>query len=637
MLAQLLQELTPRLLGGVADAGARERWRLLSSELVQALSVPPPPAAAAPTPDLDGALGELSAFEGGVYDLLEERAVPVAELRALAAWFRARADQAWRQRGEARLQLLARVSTLADSLDVESVLGKLARLSIPELADWSAVDLVENGVARRGHIAHRDPALTEAAQRLAQYPPDLQGSSAGDQLLAGQSILLPDVGDPDPDDRTRSPERYELILLLGGVSSLMSVPIVVLGRVIGLLTFLLQRGSSRRYDGRDLALAEELARRAGQILENARLHEQLRHSEGRFRVSLAHSHTSVFELDVDLRVRWIYNSQLSSDGAGVLGRNVHELFPRASALRLEALEKSVLADGQRRSITVDALAGGERRHLLVHYDPLYDATGAIVGLTGSSVDMTEAKRIQDELAQALGFREQMMGVLGHDLRNPVSAVRGLAQLLLLKPVAPDKLHEALRRIDQSGKRMDEMIGTLLDFTRSRFHGSLPIAREEVDLDDICRGVADELRAAHPGRSIEVATDGDCRGRLDAARMAQVVSNLVANALHHGDAGAPVTLQLDGDGEDGALVLAVGNRGPAIPPALIDTIFEPFRQGRAGEGADDSGGGELTRRAGGLGLGLYIVRQIVHAHGGTVTVRSNDEATSFTVRLPRNTD
>jgi signal transduction histidine kinase len=190
----------------------------------------------------------------------------------------------------------------------------------------------------------------------------------------------------------------------------------------------------------------------------------------------------------------------------------------------------------------------------------------------------------------------------------------------MQPELPERVREGLLRIDQAARRMIEMTATLLDFTQSRFRGGLPIAPSEMDLDSLCRGVIDELRIAHPGRDIRVTTDGDLRGEWDPARMAQVVSNLVGNAITHGDGSAPIEVQLRAD--EAEVAVAVKNRGEPIPEELAGRIFEPFQQG------DRDG----TR--GGLGLGLFIVQQIVSAHGGTVSVRSSHDDTCFTVCLKR---
>jgi signal transduction histidine kinase len=170
--------------------------------------------------------------------------------------------------------------------------------------------------------------------------------------------------------------------------------------------------------------------------------------------------------------------------------------------------------------------------------------------------------------------------------------------------------------------MLEMIDTLLDFTQVRLLGKVPMKPVPADLAQIAGRVADEMRLSSPDRSIEVETDGDPRGEWDPARLSQTISNLVANAVAYGDPHTPVRIVVDGTGAD--VSLKVINYGPPIPPQEIPTLFEPFRRAVP----DD-------RSPGGLGLGLYIVQQIVRAHGGTIGVESNATlGTVFTARFPR---
>jgi signal transduction histidine kinase len=217
-----------------------------------------------------------------------------------------------------------------------------------------------------------------------------------------------------------------------------------------------------------------------------------------------------------------------------------------------------------------------------------------------------------------------MGVLGHDLRNPLGAVRALASLVLRRTDLAPSARECVAEIDRAGQRMLEMIGTLLDFTRSRFTGDFPVAPVPADLHEVCRRVVGELSAAEPERTVELELEGDGRGVWDPARMAQAVSNLVSNALEHGAEDAPVRVRVGGDREHA--VIEVENEGPAIPPELRAVMFDPFCRGSALRDAS---------HARGLGLGLFIVKEIVGAHDGAIEVDSSEErGTRFTVRMPR---
>jgi PAS domain S-box-containing protein len=237
---------------------------------------------------------------------------------------------------------------------------------------------------------------------------------------------------------------------------------------------------------------------------------------------------------------------------------------------------------------------------------------------GAIMDVTAAK----DMEQALAFRDQVMGILGHDLRNPLGAVLGIAGLAQLDGSLSDTGQRHLTEIQRAAWRMRELIETLLDFTQTRFAGKLPMSPTQADLGEICTRIVAELAAGHPHRTIDLETRGDARGKWDSGRIGQMVSNLVANALTHGDSSTPVRLSIEGEHE---VRLKVHNRGPAIATEQIPVLFEPFRRGK------DS-------RPRGLGLGLHIAKQIAVAHGGSISVRSSlDEGTTFCVELPRAND
>jgi PAS domain S-box-containing protein len=525
----------------------------------------------------------------------------------------------------ARLSLLSKVGELAGTLAYEEVLSAVARLSIPELADWCIVDVIEDGETRRMEVAHRDPARAALAASLRGFPLD---HSARRRLPAaraqqtGKPVLIPEYTDDMLRAETEG-EYLHLALQLRPCSVLV-IP-VTLPSSLATMTFIMTAESGRRYEQDDLAAAEELVRRAAQLVENARVHQRLRQTEERFRVALAHSNITVFEQDLEGRYRWIYNPPLGYEASEVLGKTNEELLPPEDVARLNALDRAVLQAGERVHQEVQiSTPGGETAQLLVSQEPLRNASGAIVGLTGAATDITDQKRAQDELATALAFRDQVMGILGHDLRNPLSAVRALASLLLARKDLPEGARTSVAEISRAGQRMLEMIESLLDLTSSRVEGGLPIAPVQTDLHDVCRGVVEELQAAEPRHRIQLVLDGDGRGTWDPARIAQVASNLVANALQHGSRDEPVRVFVGGDGDEA--ILEVQNRGPTIAPEALATIFEPFA--RAPSLRDGS-------RARGLGLGLYIVKQVVSAHSGTIEVRSTAaRGTTFTVRLPR---
>jgi two-component system, sensor histidine kinase and response regulator len=231
-----------------------------------------------------------------------------------------------------------------------------------------------------------------------------------------------------------------------------------------------------------------------------------------------------------------------------------------------------------------------------------------------------------ERTEALRLSEMFTAVLGHDLRNPLNAITASAYLLQRQSQDPG-VKQTADRILSSGKRMGRMIQDMLDLARARLAGGITLRREPLDLGTLIERVVREHQTIFPARRIELHREGGLWGDWDADRFAQMASNLIGNALQYGEAEVPVVVRMDGTDES-RVVLTVSNGG-SIPPELRPHIFDPFR-GRQREAS----------RGEGLGLGLYIVQQIVNAHDGTVELESgraapgHENRTVFRVAVPR---
>jgi signal transduction histidine kinase len=250
----------------------------------------------------------------------------------------------------------------------------------------------------------------------------------------------------------------------------------------------------------------------------------------------------------------------------------------------------------------------------------------LTGLAALAVrgDLRRREQNAREKAALYQFQERLIGIVGHDLRNPLSAVLVSAQLLLKRK---DELREgqlqAVERIARSGSRIDALVNTLVDFTHARLGGGLPVRREPSDARPAVERAIDELRAVWPRRALRLeARTARTVGKWDLERLAQIVSNLASNGLRHGAGDVTVTLE---DAPGDALQIAVHNGGEPISAELLPQLFQPYKRGANASAAHASG----------LGLGLYIVREIAAAHGGGVTVESAaGTGTTFRVRLPR---
>jgi signal transduction histidine kinase len=255
---------------------------------------------------------------------------------------------------------------------------------------------------------------------------------------------------------------------------------------------------------------------------------------------------------------------------------------------------------------------------------LYEHSGHtdIAGVTrfNEAIDEVLTESITRYAAKTDLYRDQFIGILSHDLRSPLSAITAGAALLAASANDDPRQARVAARILHSAQRMERMIADLLDLTRTRLGGAIPLKRARVDLQQLCDEVLLEIQAAHPDVVVHFAASGDLTGEWDADRLAQVVSNLLGNAVQHGDGGP---IRLDVRGEDAAIQLSVHNDGSAIPAAAQASIFEPLARGNS-DGVTDS-----------IGLGLFIARAIVTGHGGDIRLRSAvGVGTTFEVVLPR---
>lgn len=259
----------------------------------------------------------------------------------------------------------------------------------------------------------------------------------------------------------------------------------------------------------------------------------------------------------------------------------------------------------------NAKASGVRK---AHKRDLREANEQLVR---EAVRATEA---EEDLRSGAEFRERLIGVLGHDLRNPLNAIMMAAGLLATNDRLSPEDHDLAHRILESGRRMRRMIAHVLEFTRARLGGGFELDLAEVDLARTCEQIATELRLG-ASADIEIHVHGDPTGTWDGDRLAEAISNIAGNAVEHAIPGTPVLVEVLGDDDD--VCVAVTNEGQPIPSEMLPLIFDPFRRGNAG-----------PREPGHLGLGLYIACEVVRAHGGSLDAHCGGGRTTFTMRLPR---
>jgi len=288
--------------------------------------------------------------------------------------------------------------------------------------------------------------------------------------------------------------------------------------------------------------------------------------------------------------------------------------------------------GREAKVRLDLLGDGVLQEAFVTfvYQPMRNEHGQIEGIDVFGFEVTDhvrtrqkAEGLAEKLGQRADFEQQLIGIVSHDLRNPLNVICLGAASLLRREELDERSTKAITRIQTAADRATRMIRDLLDFTQARLSGEIFIELRPARFHDVTRDVLDEVEASYPDRDLRVQSSGDGDGEWDPDRIAQVVQNLVTNALKYSPVGS--TVHVETRGEDGVVILTVHNQGSPILPDALGRLFEPMK--RATTGSDSA-----SRS---IGLGLYIVKHIVDAHQGTIEVESSTSAgTTFTVRLPK---
>lgn len=447
----------------------------------------------------------------GAYRWFLSRGAPVRDPKgAILRWVGSSTDIDDRKRSEDTHRFLAEAGALlASSLDYRSILPPLARIAVPHMADWCVIDLASDaGPLERVAVAHSDPRRAEQLEELQRkFPP--RGEDATARVSrTGVAEQASDVTDPMLVATAQNAEHLALMRALG-LRSWMAVPIVAHRRTFGVISFA-SAESGRRFEPRDLAVAEEIGRRVGVMIDNARL--------------------------------------------------------------VEASQR-------------------ERQRA------------------------EEANHAKDEL----------LSLTSHELRTPLNAILGWSRLLRTGTLDEDRRARALETIERNAKVQVQLVEDLLDFSRV-MTGRLRLALSPVDLREVVEAAAEVVRAAADAKGVRLrlllAPDAGVLS-ADAGRVQQIVWNLLGNAVKFTPRGGQVDVRLKR--EDACVEIAVSDDGVGIDPQFLPYVFQPFRQQDA----------SLTRRHGGLGLGLSLVKHLVELHGGQIEAQSEGagKGATFVVRLP----
>jgi PAS domain S-box-containing protein len=531
-------------------------------------------------------------------------AIPMTDRSgAVVKWFGSNIDIHDQKRAEEAQRFLVEAgAVLAASLNYRSTLAAVARLAVPRIADWARVDVIEEGRLRTLAVEHVDTKKVELAFELARRYPESPEAEQGPPLVVrtGKSELATEISEERLAELAQDDFHLGLVRELG-VQSYMCVPLLAHGEVLGVIS-LVAAESGRRYAPDDLALAEELARRAGTAIENAQLYREAQERAQAARV-LETIADGVFLVDTDGIVRLWNPAAETISGIRrdeIVGRRLEELLPDWERVQTRAETLPFERDGRERWVAISGVAFDE-------------------GTVYAFQDISDERALEQ-------IRQDLLATASHELRTPLAAIYGSAMTLNRDDIAlgDDLQARLLNVIVDESTRLTTIVNDLL-LASQLDAGRLDVHIESCDAIALTESVIAAAQTHVPdGVRLELEPVGEDVPPVaaDESQLRQVLDNLVDNAIKYSPAGADVHLGVGAAG--GAVRFSVADAGLGIPAAEQDRIFEKFYR------LDP----DMTGGIGGTGLGLFIARELVRRVGGRIWVEPNGpQGSVFYVEIP----
>ncbi|MCL6749576.1 GAF domain-containing protein, partial [Nostoc sp. CCCryo 231-06] len=631
--------------------------------------------------------GKATHMSGVVLDITDRKQSEAERIQLIQ-------EQTARQEAEAdqqRATFLAQVSaTLASCLDHENTLASVVNLAVPYFADWCGVDLLQdNQSINRVAVAHRDPEKVKLGWELYQrYPRKLDAPEGVPKVLwTGLAELITEISDAALAEAIQDPEHLRILRELG-LKSCIILPLMARERIFGAISFVTAE-SERRYSTADLSLAEDVAHRAAIAIDNARLYQEAQQAQTTAeraleRIARLQSITAALsESLTPAQVSEVIVEQsmaalgASSALVALLNENKTELeIVRAVGYKQDLVEAwrhfpidspSPLAEAVR---TGQPAWAESRQNRIARYPHLAEAYAqydidtwisiplmvegwAVGGITLgfaqpqqlSGEDQAFLLAIAQQCAQAIArahlyeaertarnaaesanrIKDEFLAVLSHELRTPLNPILGWTKLMRTRKLDQVTSDRALETIERNAKLQTQLIEDLLDVSRI-LQGKLNLNFSPINLISVIEAAIETVRLSAQAKSIEIQTIIESSLGLvlgDANRLQQVFWNILSNAIKFTPTEGEVKIKLEQIGSQ--VQICVTDTGKGIAPEFLPYVFDYFRQ------ADSA----TTRKFGGLGLGLAIVRHLVELHGGTVQAQSlgEEQGATFTVKLP----
>ncbi len=631
--------------------------------------------------------GKATHMSGVVLDITDRKQSEAERIQLIQ-------EQTARQEAEAdqqRAEFLAKVSaTLASSLDYESTLASVANLVVPYFADWCGVDLLQdNQSINRVAVAHRDPEKVKLGWELYErYPRDLDAPEGVPKVLrTGVAEMVAEISDAVLAAAIADPEHLRIMREIG-LKSCIIFPLKARERIFGVISFVTAE-SERRYSTADLSLAEDIAHRGAIAIDNARLYQEAQQAQTRAEIALeriARLQSITAALSESLTPAQVSEVIVEQSMAALGASSALVALVNESKTELEIVRavgyNQDLADAWRNfpidspSPLAEAVRTGKPiwaepiqnrvaryphlAQMYAQYDfeawisiPLMVEGWAVGGISLgfahfqelSGEDQAFILAVAQQCAQAIArahlyeaertarsaaesanrIKDEFLAVLSHELRTPLNPILGWAKLMRSRKLDQATSDRALETIERNAKLQTQLIEDLLDVSRI-LQGKLNLNFEPINLVSVMEAAIETVRLSAQAKSIQIQTilkSGVGQVLGDANRLQQVIWNILSNAIKFTPTGGEVKIKLEQ--VDSQVQICVTDTGKGIAPEFLPYVFDYFRQ------AD----GATTRKFGGLGLGLAIVRHLVELHGGTVQAESLGEGkgATFIVKLP----
>lgn len=538
------------------------------------------------------------------------------------------------QEAQQQERFLTEVSkVLSSTLDYQETLTNIAQLVVPHLADWFAVDLID---AEGQHfepvvVHHQNPKQVEWARILREKFPIKYDAPLGaaNVVRTGQSELYAEITDEMLVASARSEEELSIARQIG-YTSVMIVPLLTRGKTMGVVTFV-STESGKKYTARDLALAEEVGRRAGVALDNAQLYREVRQARDQLEIILQGVADGILVYDKNSRI--IYANEAAAHITGYASvKDLQQARPLEPVRKYELIDeqgqpfpiaqlthKRILAGEREAQATIgysQKANGQAERWSLVKSSPLYDEQGEVLFVITIVHDITE--RVQAEHR-----KDEFISMASHELKTPVTSLKGFTYVLQkrLRKQGDEQALHYLSRMDAQLDKLTKLVSDLLDISRMQT-GKLEFQRAAFDLDTLITETVENVQAATPTHHISIEGKAQAYIFGDKDRLGQVIINLLTNAIKYSpQADKVVVHSVRGQG---CAIVRVQDFGIGIDEAYQQKIFERFYQVTDPQ----------ERTYPGLGIGLHISKEIVAWHQGRIEVYSHKgEGATFSVILP----